>query len=56
VLARLTDLGASHAGDTGALSAWLDHDIAQSKARLTWYRDLAAAKLSAISTQLSAKA
>ncbi len=54
-LARLTDLGASHAGDTGALSAWLDHDIAQVKARLAWYRGLADKKLSALSTQLSAK-
>ncbi len=54
-LARLTDLHASHAGDTGVLPAWLDHDIAQAKARLAWYRDLADAKHSAISTRLSAK-
>ena len=55
MLARLTDLGASHAGDTGDMSARLDRDIAQVKARLAWYRDLADAKPSAFSNQLSAK-
>ncbi len=53
-LARLTDLHASHAGDTGVLPAWLDHDIAQAQARLAWYRDLADAKHSAFSYQLKA--
>ena len=47
MLARLTDLGASHASDTGDLPAWRDNDISQAKAPLAWYRDLADAKHSA---------
>lgn len=39
-LARLTDLRGHHAGETGHLVGWLDHDIAQVEARLAWFRDL----------------
>ena len=39
-LARLTELRAYHAGDTGQLVAWLDHDIAAIRDRLDWFRDL----------------
>jgi hypothetical protein len=41
-LARLTDLRASHDGDNGFLLSWLDQDIAQVQAKLTWFRDLQA--------------
>ena len=39
-LARLTDLRGHHAGETGHLVDWLDHDIAQVEARLAWFRNL----------------
>ena len=38
-LARLTDLGQHHAGEAGLLASWLDHEIAQARERLAWYRD-----------------
>jgi hypothetical protein len=38
-LARLTDLGRHHAGEAGLLASWLDHEIAQARERLAWYRD-----------------
>jgi DNA-binding PadR family transcriptional regulator len=41
-LARLVDLRATHAGDPGYLVDWLDHEIAQGEARLTWLDDLEA--------------
>lgn len=39
-LARLSDLKRHHAGDSGYLAAWLDHDVAQAEARLAWFNDL----------------
>jgi DNA-binding PadR family transcriptional regulator len=39
-LARLNDLRTHHAGEPGHLLDWLDHDIAQVDARLTWFRAL----------------
>jgi hypothetical protein len=41
-LTRLTDLRGHHAAEGGQLLAWLDHDIGQVEARLTWFRDLQA--------------
>ena len=41
-LARLTQLRAHHAGDTGHLVAWLDREIAQVEDRLAFFRDLVA--------------
>jgi len=38
-LARLTDLGQHHAGEAGLLTSWLDHEIAQARERLAWYRE-----------------
>ena len=38
-LARLEDLRAHHAGDPGALAAWLDHDIAAIERRIAWLKD-----------------
>ena len=38
-LARLEDLRAHHAGDPGALAAWLDHDIAAIERRIAWLGD-----------------
>lgn len=38
-LTRLEDLRGHHAGDTGYLVQWLDHDITQNKARLLWLED-----------------
>jgi DNA-binding PadR family transcriptional regulator len=38
-LARLTDLGQHHADEAGLLASWLDHEIAQARERLAWYRD-----------------
>ncbi|HYD31986.1 MAG TPA: hypothetical protein VEB64_14190 [Azospirillaceae bacterium] len=39
-LARLEDLRRHHGAEPGLLCAWLDHDIAQTQARLGWFRDL----------------
>jgi len=39
-LARLQDLRRHHDGETGYLTEWLDHDIAQVSARLQWFQDL----------------
>lgn len=39
-LARLGDLKRAHAGDTGHLTEWLDHDIAHTEARLAWFNEL----------------
>ena len=39
-LARLTQLRAHHAGDTGHLVAWLDQEIAQVEGRLSFFHDL----------------
>ena len=36
-LARLNDLASHHIDDPGLLAAWLEHDIAQVKARLAWF-------------------
>lgn len=41
-LARLVDLRGGHAGRDGPFLDWLDHDIAQAQARLTWFEALAA--------------
>lgn len=41
-LARLRDLRQRHAGEPGHLRDWLDHDIAQTEARLAWFHDLKA--------------
>lgn len=38
-LARLDDLRQYHAGEEGYLQGWLDHDIEQLEARLTWLED-----------------
>lgn len=40
-LARLEDLRGRHADEPGHLTAWLDHDIGQMRARLAWFEDLA---------------
>ena len=37
-LARLDDLRQHHADDGGYLTGWLDHDISQLEARLTWLK------------------
>ena len=39
-LVRLDDLRGHHAGEAGHLVDWLDHDIAQVRARLAWFREL----------------
>lgn len=39
-LVRLTELRAQHATAPGHLTDWLDHDIAQTAARLDWFRGL----------------
>jgi DNA-binding PadR family transcriptional regulator len=39
-LVRLTELRGQHATAPGHLTDWLDHDIAQTAARLGWFRDL----------------
>ena len=39
-LVRLTELRGGHAAAPGHLSAWLDHEIAQARERLAWFRDL----------------
>ena len=39
-LARLTDLRSHHAAEPGHLVAWLDREIAQTRERLDWYREL----------------
>jgi DNA-binding PadR family transcriptional regulator len=41
-LARLLDLRAGHADRPGPFLAWLDHDIAQVQARLSWFETLGA--------------
>lgn len=41
-LARLLDLRAHHADRQGPFLAWLDHDIAQAQARLSWFGALSA--------------
>ncbi|MDX1709765.1 MAG: hypothetical protein R3316_01345 [Rhodovibrionaceae bacterium] len=41
-LARLTDLRGGYAQEDGHLPAWLDQEIAQTRARLAWYEELAA--------------
>ncbi len=41
-LARLGDLKRRHAGDTGYLPAFLDHDIAKAESRLAWFNALLA--------------
>lgn len=43
-LARLEDLRAHHAGDPGALAAWLDHDIAAIERRIAWIEEFRALK------------
>src|ERR1700741_2072923 len=40
-LVRLNDLRAHHQGDSGALVAWLDHEIAEVQARRDWFLNLA---------------
>jgi DNA-binding PadR family transcriptional regulator len=39
-LVRLTELRAQNARAPGHLADWLDHDIAQTAARLDWFREL----------------
>ncbi|RDD62555.1 hypothetical protein [Ferruginivarius sediminum] len=39
-LARLTDLRASDSGDRGHFFDWLDQDIAATRERLAWFKDL----------------
>lgn len=39
-LARLGDLMRRHADDSGHLTEWLRHDIAQTQARLAWFNQL----------------
>ena len=39
-LARLTDLRAHHSDEDGHLCAWLDCEIAQTRARLDWFAKL----------------
>jgi DNA-binding PadR family transcriptional regulator len=39
-LARLTDLRAAYAEEPGHFLDWLDQDIAATRARLAWFRDL----------------
>lgn len=39
-LARMLDLRAGQAGRPGPFLAWLDHDIAQAQARLSWFEAL----------------
>lgn len=41
-LARLLDLRQHHAREAGALTAWLDLEVAQTRARLAWFEALAA--------------
>ncbi len=41
-LARMTDLRGRHGDAPGHLSAWLDHEIDQTRARLDWFRNLQA--------------
>jgi DNA-binding PadR family transcriptional regulator len=41
-LARLLDLRARQADRQGPFLAWLDHDIAQAQARLSWFETLSA--------------
>lgn len=43
-LARLEDLRTHHAGDPGALAAWLDHDIAAIERRIAWIEEFRASK------------
>jgi len=40
-LARLTDLRGHHAGQEGALVAWLDLEIEQTRSRLAWFEAMA---------------
>lgn len=39
-LARLTDLRATYAGEAGYFMEWLEQDIAATKERLAWFREL----------------
>ena len=39
-LVRLTELRGRHAGGPGHLDGFLDHEIAQTRERLDWFRDL----------------
>jgi hypothetical protein len=39
-LARMLDLRARQADRQGPFLAWLDHDIAQAQARLSWFETL----------------
>jgi hypothetical protein len=39
-LVRLNDLRSHHQGDSGALVAWLDHEIAEVQARRDWFLNL----------------
>jgi DNA-binding PadR family transcriptional regulator len=39
-LARVEDLRRHHEGEPGHLSEWLDHDTAQLRARIDWFRAL----------------
>ncbi|MFQ5776124.1 MAG: hypothetical protein ACE5GS_16515 [Kiloniellaceae bacterium] len=39
-LVRLTELRARHAAAPGHLAAWLDHEIAQTRQSLDWFRNL----------------
>ncbi len=41
-LARMTELRGHHIDAPGHLSAWLDHEIDQTRARLEWFRNLQA--------------
>jgi hypothetical protein len=41
-IARLSGLRGDHAGESGHLAAWLEHDVDQYRRRLGWFRDLAA--------------
>ncbi len=41
-LTRLTELRAHHQAEAGFLPAWLDHDTAETAARLEWFRELGA--------------
>jgi DNA-binding PadR family transcriptional regulator len=39
-IARLGDLRARHGAEESLLPAWIDHDLAQLRARLDWFRKL----------------
>jgi hypothetical protein len=39
-VARLSDLRARHGAEESLLPAWIDHDLAQLRARLDWFHEL----------------